>query len=123
MNKTILIVDDSMVARMMIRNVIVKNFPDWNILEADNSKAGLELSANNEIDIAVLDLHMPEIEGIELATILKQTHPEMPISILTADIQDAIRDKALDLGLGFINKPVEESSLMQFLSQIESRSQ
>ncbi len=84
---------------------IYLNNPDYTLYEAYNGEEALALLDNNEIDLVLLDIMMPKMDGIEtLAQIRKRFN--MPVIILTAKSEDA--DKILGLNVGaddYITKP------------------
>jgi CheY-like chemotaxis protein len=114
--KTVLLVDDSRVARMMTRHVISNSRPDWLVYEAACGEDALALLSETIPDFVVLDVNMPGIGGLETAKRMKQLVPALPITLLTANIQEPIRQQAVALGVGFLNKPLKEDALMAFLA-------
>lgn len=79
--------------------------PDYTLYEAFNGKEALTLIAENHIDLVLLDIMMPVMDGIEAMTKIRETE-NMPIIILTAKSEDS--DKILGLTVGaddYITKP------------------
>lgn len=114
--KTVLLVDDSRVARMMTRKMIETDRPGWQVVEAATGEEALEVYSRVLPDFVVLDVNMPGMGGIEAARRLKAVYPQAVITLLTANIQDPVRDQADSLGVGFMSKPVRGDVLMAFLS-------
>lgn len=114
--KTVLLVDDSRVARMMTRHVIEVSRPDWTVVEAACGEDALALLPEAKPDFVVLDVNMPGIGGLETARRMKAAAPALPITLLTANIQDPVRQQAATLGVGFLNKPLREDALLAFLA-------
>jgi len=114
--KTVLLVDDSRVARMMTRKMIETDRPGWQIVEAATGEEALDVYSRVLPDFVVLDVNMPGMGGIEAAKRLKAVYPQAVITLLTANIQDPVRDQADSLGVGFMSKPVRADVLMAFLS-------
>lgn len=110
-NKTIMIVDDSKVSRMMITAIIKNNHPDMAFIEASDGGEAIELSKGQSIDFFSVDLNMPGIDGLELITKLKSNFPNSKYALLTANIQDAIKTKAEQAGAICINKPISETCI------------
>jgi CheY-like chemotaxis protein len=79
---TVLIVDDSRLSRMMIRAFITQAHPDWAIVEASNGSEALEKTATLTVDLMTIDLNMPGMDGLTLATQLQHTHPTAPIALV-----------------------------------------
>lgn len=118
--KKALVVDDSIVTRMMISKIIRETNPNTEIFEAqsaDMAKTMIETLPN--LDLITLDQNMPgEISGLDLAADLVQKYEKTRIFLVTANIQDAIRNKANLLGIGFIEKPVTSEKLNPILSKL-----
>lgn len=114
--KTVLLVDDSRVARMMTRKMIETDRPGWEIVEAATGEEALEVYSRVLPDFVILDVNMPGMGGLEAAKRLKEVYPQAVITLLTANIQDPVRDLADSLGVGFLSKPVRGDVLMAFLS-------
>ena len=70
MPTTILIVDDSKLARIVAGKTIAALQPDWVRVEASDADGALSLMASQSIDIAVLDYNMPGRDGLELGRAL-----------------------------------------------------
>jgi len=113
--KTVLLVDDSRVARMMTRRLIEVDRPGWTV-EAVSGEDALDKLAQSKPDFVVLDVNMPGIGGLETARRMREQAPALPITLLTANIQDPVRHQAEDLGVGFLAKPVRPEELQAFLS-------
>jgi two-component system chemotaxis response regulator CheY len=116
---TVLIVDDSRLSRMLIRAFITQAHPDWTIIEASNGQEALEKTATQTVDLMTIDLNMPGMDGLTLATQLQHNHPTAYITLVTANIQESVRHRAAAAGMGFIAKPVTEDSLLACLSSLE----
>ncbi|RAU22851.1 response regulator [Paramagnetospirillum kuznetsovii] len=111
----ILLVDDSRVARMMTRAAVAKLRPDWVIIEAASGEDALSAIALDRPNYVLLDVNMPGIGGLETARQLRFRCPSAAISLLTANIQDSIREQAALIGAGFMAKPLKEDELIRFL--------
>lgn len=110
-NKKLLIVDDSKLARMMIRTIVEEHYPDIDIEEATNADEALVTQESHSFEYMTIDFNMPGMNGLELAEKMKATQPNSKMYLLTANIQDAIRNKAADLGVEFIPKPINEEKV------------
>ena len=116
---TVLIVDDSRLSRMLIRAFITQAHPDCTIIEASNGQEALEKTATQTVDLMTIDLNMPGMDGLTLATQLQHNHPTAYITLVTANIQESVRHRATAAGVGFIAKPVTEDSILACLSSLE----
>lgn len=117
MSKKILVVDDSRLSRMMITAIIKNTYPEWEIFEAEDGVAALKVCESLDIDMATLDMNMPGMDGLTLGVELRKLYPDAKLSMLTANVQEAIREKADAAGIGFIGKPVTEEKVVSFLEE------
>jgi len=113
---TVLIVDDSKLARIVAGKALAELQPEWQKLEAGSAEQALEVIAAQSIDLALIDFNMPEKDGLRLAEELRAARPDMPIAIITANIQDEIIARARAIGATFVPKPVTSEGLRGFLS-------
>jgi CheY-like chemotaxis protein len=121
MAKTVLLVDDSRVARMLARAAIERIHSDWSIVEATSGEEALALAKAAAPDFILVDVNMPGIGGLAAAGLLREMCPAAGISLLTANIQDPVRQQAEGMGVGFLTKPVREDKLLAFLDGEASR--
>lgn len=113
--ETVLLVDDSRVARMSLRRAIAASLPDATIVEAGAADEAEVVCAANPVTIALIDFNMPGRNGLELAESLKATHPDLRMALVTANIQDSVAERATALGMVFIPKPPTADLLNGFL--------
>ena len=111
MAESILIVDDEDIIRESLSFVLTKE--GYDVKEAPNGKAAIEMLKTSDFDLVLTDLEMPEMKGIELLEHVAHTHPETLVMIITAygSIDTAIaalRKGAMD----YILKPVEFDELL-----------
>src|SRR5688572_17422066 len=98
----ILVVDDSKLARMVMASALRRLRPEFELMEATNATEALNAVSNAGVDIALVDFNMPGMDGLELVARLRRTKPEMPIAIVSANIQDEIIGRARELNAAFI---------------------
>jgi len=115
MTTTVLIVDDSKLARIVAAKAVTALQPDWQRVEASNAGEALELIAQRHIDVALLDFNMPGKNGVELAEELRKLRPLMPIALVTANIQNEVVAAAKAVKAVFVAKPVTQEGLQSFL--------
>lgn len=73
-------------------------------------------------DLVILDIQMPEINGLEALMELKKLHPEMPVLILSASAERKTLEKTQELGAdGFMLKPFDPSELRENLTRFIPR--
>ncbi|MCA1974193.1 response regulator transcription factor [Caenispirillum bisanense] len=112
---TILIVDDSRVARLSLRRLVLKLVPDAEIIEAASADEAAAAVDGVSVDRALIDFNMPGRNGLELAEQLAAEHAEIRMAMVTANIQDAVAGRAEALGMSFIAKPPREEDMQGFL--------
>jgi len=118
--KTVLIVDDSRVSRMMARQYIAGLHADWVVTEAATGEESLLKAREVAPDLVLMDVNMPGMGGIAAAEQLRQEFPAIPISLLTANVQTATRERAAAMGIGFVEKPITEARIAQLLATLET---
>jgi len=110
-----LVVDDSKMSRMMLKKIIHNAHPDWEITEAADGQQAVDEAKNAELDIILLDFNMPVMDGGEAAEILRPLFPNAKIAFLTANIQDSIKNLAVELKIDFIPKPITETKVLKYV--------
>jgi len=116
MTVTVLIVDDSKLARIVAGKALAELQPDWSKLEAGSAADALSIVETQRVDVALLDFNMTEKDGLQLAAELRAKFPDLPIAIITANIQDEVIARARAIGATFVPKPVTAEGLQGFLS-------
>ena len=116
MAPTVLIVDDSKLARIVASRALAALQPDWERVEASNAQDALSILSERKIDVAMIDFNMPDKDGLELAAELRALHPSMPIAVITANIQDEVIARAREVNATFVGKPLTEEGLRGFVS-------
>ncbi len=116
MSVTVMIVDDSKLARIVVSKALSQLQPEWSKVEAASAAEALEVIGKQDVEIALIDFNMSEKDGLELATELRVLRPHMPLAIITANVQDEIIARARAIGAGFVAKPVTPEGLEPFLS-------
>ena len=110
MKKRVLIVEDERNVRMTYRSALETE--GFDVTEAESGAAAVEKFAQSKFDVAVLDLRMPEMDGLELLEVMRDKNIKTPAVIITAygDVPNAV--KAMKLGaIDFLAKPVTPDQL------------
>ncbi len=115
MTTTVLIVDDSKLARIVAAKAVTAIQPGWERLEASNASEALQMISQHHIDVALVDFNMPGKNGVELAEELRKLRPSMPIALITANIQNEVVAAAKAVDAVFVAKPVTQEGLQDFL--------
>ncbi len=115
-NIKLMIVDDSKVSRLMIANFVKAKKPDWDLAVAEDGSQALAQADSMAIDCFSVDYNMPGIDGLEVIRQLKDRQPEAKIVLMTANIQDGVKNSAEALGVDCVHKPVTVQSIDQMLA-------
>ena len=116
----VLIVDDESLIRMDLRDII-ESCGHEVVAEGTNGVEALELCKKHKPDIILMDVKMPELDGIEAARQIG-FHHEAPVVLLTSYSQQDLIDKARDSGVyGYLIKPVREEQLVPTLEMALGR--
>ena len=108
---TILIIDDEVSIRQSYADCLDDH--NYRTLTAENGRAGLEIFEREKIDLILVDLRMPEVDGLEVLARVTETSPDMPVIVVsgTGVIGDAVA--ALHLGAwDYLLKPLEDISIL-----------
>jgi len=115
--KNILVTDDNEINRL-IASTILKNF-GAKILEATNGMEAIEMIKSNTIDIILMDIQMPVMDGINATEFIREhVSKTIPIIALTAFALKGDNQKCFDAGMNdYLSKPFEESQLLQIVTK------
>ena len=114
----ILHVEDNADNRHLVRRVLESE--GYEVIEAANGRQALDFLESTPVDLALLDINMPDIDGYTLATRIRSTpkFTHLPILAMTANVMRGDRERSLEAGCdGYIQKPIDIDLLP---SQIES---
>lgn len=154
--KTVLVVDDSRVSRLLARQFILARRCFWHVEEAASGEEAIEKvqarlparaaflpaalcnagdCANPLVamapvsalaqgdharlpDLILVDVNMPGMGGLAAAACLRTLCPDAHISLLTANVQAAMRRRAAELGIGFLAKPMTEARIAALIDAL-----
>jgi CheY-like chemotaxis protein len=116
MTVTVLLVDDSKLARIVAGKALAALQPEWERVEAGSAADALDIIDRQQVDVAIVDFNMPDKDGLELASELRAGHPNMPIAVITANVQDEIVAQVRALNATFVAKPVTQDALSGFIA-------
>ncbi len=101
----VLVIDDSLFQRRSIRKIL--QVDGYDILEAANGHQGLEMIVASPPDCIILDILMPDMNGLTFLKILQDQGIKIPVIVLTADIQETTYKECLKLGAKeVVHKPL-----------------
>jgi DNA-binding NtrC family response regulator len=120
MSKQILIVDDERNVRFSYR--VTLELEGFTVFEAEDAAKALALFATHSFDLAILDMRMPEMDGLDLLAEMRHRGVSTPVVIITAygDVPHAIR--AMKLGaIDFLEKPLTPEQLRRIVHEVVGR--
>ena len=114
----ILAVDDNSVGLIVLRHALERRY--HNLDFASSGLEALQAATSRQYDLVLMDLQMPEMDGLEAALRLRQIpgYEATPILALTANSADDVRDQCRDAGMqAFLSKPVEATQLLSTIAR------
>src|SRR5258705_1937265 len=116
---TLLVVDDEEVPRTSVR---VEFKDEYNVLLASEGDDAVELALKHPVDVAVLDIRMAGMSGIELLEKLKEADPAIEVVMMTAfETTDTIRQALRLSACDYINKPFDLTTMRQAVAKAMKR--
>lgn len=116
----VLVVDDDMINRKLLKSMLSKSDKIGQITEAANGAEAMEIAQQGTINLILLDIVMPIMNGIEMLRVARsnQSTNDIPIIVLTTD--ETKKNEALELGAnGFLMKPVRSNDLLHLIESLE----
>ena len=120
--RQILLVDDDAAFTAFFKDFLLGYRPGgWVVHTADHYAPALACLKDHAVDLAVLDIKMPVMDGLQLLTLLKRTHPELQVVILTSCATPENRAQALQSGAAlFFDKTEIAGGLDKIYAALES---
>jgi DNA-binding NarL/FixJ family response regulator len=114
----ILIVDDHALVRRGLYYVVKEGFPDADVVEAESSAAALEvLRTTKTFDLALVDVRMPDLDGLELLRVVKGEWPDVPVIMLsTYENAPYVKRALADGAAGYLLKDATPEDLSQAIN-------
>ncbi|WP_295135833.1 response regulator transcription factor [uncultured Catenibacterium sp.] len=110
MKHTLLLVEDELGIRETVK-IFLKS-QNYEVIEAENGKEGLDALKNNDIHLAIVDIMMPVMDGLTMTMKLREVS-DIPVIFLTAKTEDIDKITGLNLGADdYITKPFEPMELI-----------
>jgi peptide/nickel transport system ATP-binding protein len=88
--------------------------------EAATAEEAIAKATELQPDLVLLDVNMPGMGGVEAAAALRTMLPQCHISLLTANVQAATRQRAEQIGVGFMEKPITAERIAQLIAPLEA---
>jgi putative two-component system response regulator len=119
MGLKVLVVDDDMINRMLLKTLLKKNAKVSDIIEAENGSDALnKMKQDPSIDLILLDIMMPIVDGIEFLKIFRADMENAHVPVIVLSTDDTRKTEVFDNGANdFIRKPVKEEALFTKIDQ------
>lgn len=117
LGKTILVVEDEVVNQFFFEKSLKKTRA--NLFFVKNGFDAIKMiKENTEIDLVLMDVRLPGMDGIDTMAQIKQLNPEIPIIIQTASVLPSIYESAFENGCNeFVTKPINMDTLLIILKK------
>lgn len=115
----VIVADDEPIERMVVEKIIKKNFEgQLEVVLAENGRMAAELFVEKECQIALLDIEMPGVNGLEAAEQIREKNPDSHIVFLTAFDEFSYAKRAISVrALDYLLKPAAEEELIAVLEE------
>ncbi len=117
--KSILLVEDSATTRALIRAVI-EEMGDFTTVEAASGFEALKLLPTEEFSLVITDVNMPDINGLELISFIKNNprYSHIPLVIVSTERSEEDQKRGIALGaMAYITKPFKAHELQEVIKQ------
>ncbi len=119
---TVLLAEDHPINRKLAERFLKKK--GWNVLTAENGEEAIQRFNENQVDLILMDIQMPGVDGYEAARVIRETEDRegkgkrVPIIALTAHASDNYREKSFDSGMdAYITKPLNKDQLYRLIDK------
>lgn len=115
----ILIVDDHAVIRQTLGMIINTEFPNAECTSVETGRACLEILQTQTFDLVILDLNLPDIDGVKIAGIIRNTYPKQMILVFSMNPSGLFAAELYRLGvMGYLNKQADINEIRKALNTI-----
>ena len=116
----LLYVEDDEQAQLVMQRILKRRFAD--IVSAKDGQEALDVFLKGNVDIAIVDMNIPLLNGLELCMRIRETNEDMPLMMITAFDQSDCLLKALEIGVDrFLFKPINMEILDRQLKILARR--
>jgi two-component system chemotaxis response regulator CheY len=113
----ILIIDDAAFIRVKIEKFLIRH--GFEVVLGEDGGSGIELYKKENPDVVLLDVTMPDMDGLEVLKQIKEINKEAKVFMLTnIDKQETIMEAIKQGAKGYFKKPFEEEKLLERISKI-----
>lgn len=119
---TVLLVEDNTTNQMIAKSLLEED--GFTVLLAENGKEGVESFKENKdrIDVVLMDLHMPVMNGYEAASAIREISKDIPIIAMTADVVMGVKEECMKHGIyQYISKPFDPEKFSDTLRDMIGR--
>lgn len=117
MKQTLLIIEDDTTLSEAL--VMVLKAEGYEVITAQSGEAGLDVLATTDVDLVLLDLRLPGIQGHDVLRIIRQRAPHLPVIIMTAHCEQDVRRGLEELGIvALVCKPFDAEMIVSLISRV-----
>lgn len=112
MSRILVIEDESAIRRVLVK-ILAEENDDYNVVEAEDGKAGIDLIKKEDFDLVLCDIKMPKMDGVEVLEAAKKVKPEIPFIMISGhgDLDTAVNTMRLG-AYDYISKPPDLNRLL-----------
>ncbi len=119
MNPTILVVEDEQAMRLLLREFL--EILGYSVIVAEHGKEAIGISRGTPVDLAFLDMNLPDMNGLELMNRLRASGAVFPFVVLSANLRESFSGDMTPLGVReILEKPVDLDVLETVVKKILS---
>jgi signal transduction histidine kinase/CheY-like chemotaxis protein/ligand-binding sensor domain-containing protein len=113
----IMVAEDNLINQQVILHILGKL--GYNVKMVENGKEAVHACADESFDLILMDMQMPEMDGLEATQVIRKTNPGQPVIIaLTANTMEGDQEKCLSAGMNdYLSKPIRLEELMDKLKK------
>jgi len=117
MTTSVLICDDSNMARKQMKRALPENWP-VEVTFAANGQEAIEIIRQGQMELMFLDLTMPVMDGYQTLEVIRKEDLPIMVIVVSGDIQPEARDRVKKLGaIDFVKKPVDKDKITAVLQE------
>jgi len=116
----VLVVEDSSAMRAFVRAALEEDVPA-EVIEASSGFEALRVMPRERFELVILDINMPDINGLELITFLRKSeaHTDTPVILISTEASERDRERGLSLGANaFLSKPFTPEALVALVREV-----
>ena len=117
----VLLADDHKIVREGLRRIIEESGEMEVVAEAEDGNGAIKGALESKPDVAVIDISMPGLDGLEVTDMLKRSTPGLPVLILTMHDEEQYVIKAVEIGaMGYVTKQSAPEQLVDAIRKLHS---